>query len=286
MSAPAHASPLAPTSGTAPVTSLKALARDGLKAILPAPWHWRFLAWRIGHFDVELRLLRYLCDPNKASIDVGASAGSYTVHLLNHSTKCYAFEAIPSSAARLKQRLTARPHPRLRVETVAVSDRAGQAQLKVMTADTGRSTIEAANAVERSGAVEVLTVPARRLDDYIEVMDPVGCIKIDVEGHEEAVLHGAEKILRRDRPSLIVEIEERHKAGSLTAVRKYLGDLGYRGFFFRGGRLHPLERFNVEEHQDVAKIAVDVAGESAYVNNFLFFSAESLPKVQRLIDAQ
>src|SRR5215471_3121033 len=73
---------------------MKAIGRGGLKAILPAPLFWRFRAWRIGYFDVELRLLPYLCDRNMASIDVGASAGSYTVHLLNHSAKCYAFEPI------------------------------------------------------------------------------------------------------------------------------------------------------------------------------------------------
>ncbi|MEO8466398.1 MAG: hypothetical protein ABI640_13725 [Gammaproteobacteria bacterium] len=42
----------------------------------------------------------------------------------------------------------------------------------------------------------------------------------------------------------------------------------------------------LEEHQDVAKIATRVAEESAHVNNFLFFAAESLPKVRHLIDPQ
>ncbi len=267
-----------------PAQAIKARVHDGLKAFLPAAWYWRFLAWRVGYFDVELRLLRYLCDGNRVSIDVGASAGGYTVHLLNHSTKCYAFEALPDSSSYLSRRLTTRPHPRLRVETVALSDRTGKADLKVMRADTGRSTLEVENPVERAGAIEMLTVTTRRLDDYADTMEPVGCIKIDVEGHEEAVLHGAANILRRDHPSLIIEIEERHKPGSLGAVRRYLGELGYRGFFFRGGRLHPIESFNSDEQQNVAKIAAKVAGEPAYVNNFLFFAGESLPKVRHLIE--
>ena len=290
MSSPANATSTTATqiaaSPSREVTTVKAFVRHGLKAILPAPVYWRYLAWRIGHFDVELRLLPYLCDGNRASIDVGASAGSYTVHLLNHSTKCYAFEAIPDSAAYLTWRLTARPHPRLRVETIALSDRAGKAAFKVVTADTGRSTLEVANPVERVGAVEMVTVPTRRLDDYADSMGPIGCIKIDVEGHEEAVLRGAAHILLRDRPSLIIEIEERHKPGALTAVQRYLGELGYRGFFFRGGRLRQMESLRLDEHQNVAEIAAKVAGESAYVNNFLFFAVESLPKVHHLIDGR
>jgi FkbM family methyltransferase len=286
MTAKAYALQMEPQTASGPVRALKSLARGGLKAVLPAPWYWRFLARRIGHFDVELRLLPYLCDRNKASVDVGASTGSYTVHLLNHSTRCYAFEPIPESGAFLIRRLTSRPHRRLRLESVAVSDHSGEARLKVMTADTGRSTIEAANEVERAGPVEVLTVPMRRLDDYADAMGPIGCIKIDVEGHEEAVLRGAANLLRRDHPSLIIEIEERHKPGSLQAVQRFLGELGYRGFFYRGGSLRPMETFRAEQHQDVAAIATKVAGESAYVNNFLFFAEASLQKVRHLIDGR
>ena len=261
----------------------KAFVRESLKQLLPAPLFWRFLAWRIGYFDPELQLIRHLCDPAKVSIDIGASIGSYTVHLLNRSTKCYAFEPRPDSAEYLVGRLAARSNPRLRVETVALSDHAGDAQLRVLLDDLGRSSIEKENPVEQLGVVKVLTVPTRRLDDY-DTIEPVGCIKIDVEGHEDAVLRGARRILLRDHPSLIIEIEERHKRHSVSTVNRYLGELGYKGFFFRRHRLHPIEMFRVEEHQDVSNIANNINVENRYVNNFLFFANEPLQKVQYLID--
>lgn len=261
----------------------KALARGGLRR-LPAPWYWRFVAWRVGHFDAELQLLPFLCDATKASIDVGASIGSYTVHLLNHSASCYAFEPRLDAVASLVRRLTARPSPRLHVEAVALSDRTGEAALRIVRTDAGRSTIEAANPVERVGAIEVVTVPTRRLDDYAAVIGAVGCIKIDVEGHEESVLRGAERILVRDRPALIVEIEERHKRASVGAVARYLGGLSYRGFFFRGGRLRPIESFRAEGHQDTGKISAGANGESAYVNNFLFLGPHTRARLRHLID--
>lgn len=77
----------------------KALIRNGMKHLLPAPWYWQVVAWQIGYFDLELRLLPYLCDRTKTSIDVGASIGNYTVHLLNHSSRCYALEPRSDSAA-------------------------------------------------------------------------------------------------------------------------------------------------------------------------------------------
>lgn len=260
----------------------KALVREGLKRFLPTPFYWRFLAWRIGYFDPELRLLPYLCDRTKASIDVGASIGSYTVHLLNHSCKCYAFEPRPDAAVYLAQRLGARPSPRLRVEAVALSDHAGEAPLRVLLNDAGRSSIETANRVEQLGTVEVLNVPTRRLDDY-DAIGPVGCIKIDVEGHEDAVLRGARRLLLRDHPSLIMEIEERHKRHSVATVSGYLGELGYRGFFFRDERLQRIETFSAQTHQDVANIAGNVNREGRYVNNFLFFAGAALAGVRHLL---
>lgn len=262
-----------------------ALIGKGLRYVLPAPAFWRILAWRIGYFDLELRLLRYLCDRSKVSIDVGASIGSYTVHLLTHSRKCYAFEPRPDAAAYLVQRLAAHSNPRLRVEAVALSDQSGDAQLRVLVEETGRSSIERANPVEQLGTVEILTVPTRRLDDY-GAIEPVGCIKIDVEGHEDAVLRGARRILLRDHPSLIIEIEERHKRHSVSTVNGFLAELGYRGFFFRHDRLNAIESFRAEEHQDIANIVNNINRENKYVNNFLFFASESLAKVRHLIDGQ
>jgi FkbM family methyltransferase len=263
-----------------PGGSLQALIAKGLRYALPAPAYWRVLAWRIGYFDPELRLLHYLCDRTRVSIDVGASIGSYTVHLLNHSRKCYAFEPRPDAAAYLARRLAAGSNSRLRVESVALSDHAGRAQLRVPVGEAGRSSVERANPLEQLGAVEVLTVPVRRLDDYDDI-GPVGCIKIDVEGHEDAVLRGARRLLLRDRPSLIIEIEERHKRHAVGTVSGFLGELGYRGFFFRHERLNPIEAFRVEEHQDVSNLA---GGGGNYVNNFLFAPQESLAKLRHLME--
>lgn len=263
----------------------RALVRNGLKRLLPADWYWRFLAWRIGQFDPELRLLPYLCDSARVSIDIGASIGSYTVHLLNHSRKCYAFEPRPDAAAYLVQRLTASPDPRLRVEAVALSDHAAGAKLRVLVRETGRSSIERANPVEQLGPVEVLNVPTRRLDDYGDI-EPVGCIKIDVEGHEDAVLRGARQRLLFDHPSLIIEIEERHKRHSVRTVNAFLVELGYKGFFFRRNRLHRIESFRAQEHQDISILIGGAGNGKQYVNNFLFFAPAALAKVRHLIEGR
>ena len=44
----------------------------------------------------------------------------------------------------------------------------------------------------------------------LERFSNVGFIKIDVEGHEHAVLEGATKTIKRNMPNLLVEMEEKH----------------------------------------------------------------------------
>jgi FkbM family methyltransferase len=204
--------------------------------------------------------------------------------MLVHSARCYAFEPRRQAAARLLRSLTHRSNPRLRVEAVALSDKAGEAHLRIAVNGPGRSTIESANHMGEAGAIETATVPVRRLDEYADQLGEVGFIKIDVEGHEEAVLRGARAILLKDRPAVLVEIEERHNAGSVQRVMRYLKDIGYRGLYFRGGRLRASETFDAGLHQDLDRLSETSDGEPAYVNNFLFISEVPQIGIRGLID--
>ena len=67
-------------------------------------------------------------------------------------------------------------------------------------------------------------VELRTLDSY--GFEDVAFIKIDVEGHEEAVLAGAGDTLVRAKPVLLIEIEERHNPGGLDRIAKRLSRIG------------------------------------------------------------
>ncbi len=69
----------------------------------------------------------------------------------------------------------------------------------------------------------------------------MGFIKIDVEGHELAVLRGAEGLLRACHPALLIEASDEHRPGALESIRAFLEPLGYRGYVAENGRMRPVE---------------------------------------------
>jgi len=96
-------------------------------------------------------------------------------------------------------------------------------------------------------------VPVRSLDGYFAgETRRIGAMKIDVEGHEMAVLEGAERILREHGPLIVIEIVGTHTgAGSVEAVLDHLRTRSYDGHFVHRGRLEPLSTFRPERHQRV-----------------------------------
>jgi FkbM family methyltransferase len=231
----------------------------------------------------ELYIAPLLCEKTKTSIDIGACGGIYTAHILDASRDCLAFEPNPQEAEKFIEMVTNLSLP-VRVETVALSDSPGNARLRIPEKDGGRSTIETFNKLDDvdEGAMLEMTVPTRRLDDY--ALDSVGFVKIDVEGHELAVLRGSTETIRRCLPIMLVEIEERHKARSLDDVSAFLSIFGYAGYFLLNRNLLPLKEFDKDKHQDVKNIDERGIRHGIYANNFFYVPEEAIPRLHASFD--
>lgn len=202
------------------------------------------------------RDLTAMVPPGKLAIDAGANVGVYSYWIARAASKVVAFEPQPV----LAKRLAGSGIPGLTVHNVALSDATGVAELHVP-----RSSYHGiASLRELDVPAETVQVPLTTVDSY-ELSD-VGFFKIDVEGHEEPLLHGAEETLRRSNASVYIEIEERHNPGGLGRISSWLADLGYSHIQFRQhGSMHPMEQFNLQRDQLDEKPRT-----AAYANNFLF----------------
>lgn len=214
--------------------------------------------------DRDMGLLRFLVPADRISLDVGANLGLFTYFLARYSREVYAFEPNPLPYNVLKDIVDRN----VIVRQMALSNITGQVELQILRTRKGwtqnGARIDAA-AAERACLVRV---PASRIDDL--GLADIGFIKIDVEGHEWAVLEGARNTLARDLPNLFIENEFAHIGARSAQVFRTLQDLGYEGYFLQGGTLTPLTHFSVEQHQIRPRIA---GGSIArYVRNFIFLA--------------
>ena len=190
-----------------------------------------------GPLEPELLLLPHLCRADAASLDIGANWGAYSQAALGLSASIHCFEPQPALARVLRRGLGR--SKKVTVHHVALSNTDGRTTFRVPRNDIGYSTIEPSNRLEEkvdmSRGIESVDVETRRLDSFD--IGPVGFMKVDVEGHEQEVLEGARGVLERDHPSLLVEVEERHRPGSVASVVGFLAKLGYEPFIHSEGRL-------------------------------------------------
>jgi len=130
----------------------------------------------------------------------------------------------------------------------AASDRAGNAMLKIPVA-RGQKIFGLASLEPVADFVETESqnVELTRLDDAIQ--DDVGFIKIDVEGHELAVLKGSTSLIRRCKPILLIECEERHNPGGTRRLFEFLKTFGYAGKFVSNGPFYDISEFDAIRDQ-------------------------------------
>lgn len=181
--------------------------------------------------EPETALLPLLCSPDKDSVDVGVLWGGYTWQLRALSRQCIAVEANPRQAKFLRRVFR---ETNVTVINAALSDSEGEATLRVPYDITGHGTIHDKNPISGRPA-RVYTVPTKTLDSL--PLRQVGFIKIDVEGHELSVLHGAANTLQTQRPSLLIELADAMNGGVSADVIKYLHDFGYDAYVLQEERL-------------------------------------------------
>jgi FkbM family methyltransferase len=218
----------------------------------------------------ELHLLQILCRPASTSVDVGANLGVYTEVLRCNSRRVIAIEPHPELARRLRRAFSGE----VGVVNAALSDRLGRGSMRVPVA-RGRE-VDTRGSLQLSSAecetvvreVELLTL------DSLELRD-VGFVKIDVEGHELEVIRGSSRLIQDNRPRLLLELEERHRAGSVQQMVQSLAQFAYRGFFVWGRELKDVSEYEPRIHQAPQR-AKSMTGsrKGDYVNNFAFLAVE------------
>lgn len=215
------------------------------------------LARHTTFVEDELLGLAAHVGPGDVCLDVGANYGVYT-HALSRLVGpfgvVHSVEPLPAAFRVLTATLALRGVRNVRRHQVALGDRAARGTLRVPHRRRGlpvhgRAFLADGSeglgpnvefATSRDVGVQVLT-----LDELFASLgsDRLDFVKADVEGAELVVLQGAEQSLARHRPTLLLEIEERHVAKygyDSRTLLAWLADRGYRCYRWRRDSWRPV----------------------------------------------
>ena len=201
-------------------TSLPATAR------VPRRSGWRLraahalyrVAIRLHWAEPELNGLEAVVRPGDTVLDIGAALGMYTVPLgdiVGPDGRVFSFEPQHRGVATVRLlRVLAGVRGGV-TRRIALGPTAGHGHIAVPFlrgfpifghGHIAEGADDGSHRIHRS-RTRIDTVDAWCAT---HALDRIAFIKIDVEGFEPAVVEGARAVIDRDRPSLLLEIEDRH----------------------------------------------------------------------------
>jgi FkbM family methyltransferase len=150
-------------------------------------------------------------------IDVGGHVGTWAWNFVHEFKRVEAFEPVPLHRECFEKNTLAMAD-KIMLHPFALGDRPGRVAIRVDPLSTGGSFVQG------KGEVEMRTLDSFNFEN-------VDCLKIDCEGFEQFVLHGAEAMLTKWKPVICVEQKRdfpvKFGLKPMGAV-KYLIGLGYK----------------------------------------------------------
>ena len=161
-------------------------------------------------------------------VDVGAQFGDFALLCAKgfDAKRVVAFEAVPWVFDVL-------------CENVSLNGCENISPIRAFVSDTDKASpqLENASTKERGKSLDLPEV--RTLDSFR--FEGVTLLKIDVEGSELRVLRGSRKLLRKDRPIVVLET---HSLRLGRAVESFLTDEGYRRLHEQDLLVYPVPGFD------------------------------------------
>jgi FkbM family methyltransferase len=174
-----------------------------------------------GDQESELRYIHRIIKAREVAIDIGANVGLYSYRMATLFNKVYSFEINDELTGDLK----AYNPGNIEILHVGLSDETKESTLHIPVHNgvrlTGWGSLSPTNCPDATALIE-RRVQLRTLDSY--QLQPVSFVKIDVEGHELAVLQGGRQTILRNRPLMLIEIRPQNRA----AIQEYFNTLEYR----------------------------------------------------------
>lgn len=224
---------------------------DGIKLDLRMGTDTARLVFVAGEIDPnEFFFLAGFLKPGMSVIDVGANEGLFTLFCrkrVGAAGRVIAIEPSERELRQLRENLRINGFADVEIIPSAIGARTGQAQLGIAELDHAGFNALGAVAAPWVKLVGRSAVTVTTLDVLAETRHwpRIDLIKMDIEGSELDALRGAEALLARDRPLLLLEAEDESLAlrgASLAEFLAWLAAHNYEAMDFSGtdGSLVPI----------------------------------------------
>jgi len=206
----------------------------------------RSLATYGEYSEIELRGLLQLLRPGDVAIEAGANIGSHSIALARRvgpEGRLFAFEPQAETFAILQRNIELNRLENVSALAVAVGARA---ETLYHDPPPGGATANFGGVSMSRGQGRVAT-PSAPLDEAIDAagLGPIRLLKIDVEGMEEDVLVGAERLINAHRPQIYLENDRVDRSASL--IQRLL-DMDYCPFWSTPAMFNPHNFFGVAQN--------------------------------------
>lgn len=160
---------------------------------------------------------------NHTVLDIGAYIGNHSIFFSKLFNEVICFEPHPISFEILK--INCKKYKNIKILNFGCSDVNTNSFLRLKHTNIGGSSISNGNH-EKDAAIKLI-----KLDDFFRgYLKKIGLVKIDVEGHENKVIAGCLKLLKINRPIILMELRN-YQNDSEPDVIKKLKSIGYSKFF-------------------------------------------------------
>ena len=181
---------------------------------------------RGGHEPLVEKMLTSHLRPGLVVYDVGAHIGIVSLiagRVVGREGEVIAFEADPGNAERIAEHALRNSMPQIKVVQNAVWRTSGRLRFERASSQSSRNQGAVVSGDTIKG-LETIEVQALSLDEFARERRSPDVIKVDVEGAEDAVLEGSDRLFSLVKPILICEI---HNPDACLNVTRWLLERNY-----------------------------------------------------------
>ena len=241
-----------------PPKTLEEKVRD---FIVPDWLRIRERAWREKRKgEKEIKIIPNLLVNCNRAIDIGANVGVWSYWLSKYAKQVESFEPNPKIFNALKN---------IKIKNVnsyniALSNKSGSVDLLIPKGSKGFSNQGASlSSIKVQGEHKSISIEAKCLDEY-NFLD-VDFIKIDVEGHEHEVIEGAQETIKKCKPTMVIEMEEKHNQIPIEDQISSVEKLGYKCCVLMNKKIIQIKEV------DLNKFHRNPTDNDSYLFNFIFY---------------